>query len=59
MSAISNEIFKAVTGEAFGHFDSQILYVSESGPITKRVKRINIIDFDAVRCIGTKQYAKR
>lgn len=45
-NAISNEIFKAVTGEAFGHFDSQIIYVSESGPVTKRIKRINIIDFD-------------
>ena len=45
-NAISNEIFKAVTGETIGHFDSQIIYVSESGPVTKRSKRINIIDFD-------------
>lgn len=43
---ISNEIFKAVTGEKIGHFDSKILYVAESGPINKRIKKISIIDFD-------------
>ena len=43
---ISDEIFKAISGEKIGHFNSQILYVSESGPLTKRVKKINIIDFD-------------
>ncbi len=43
---ISNEIFKSITGETSGHFDSQILYVSESGAITKRIKKINLIDFD-------------
>lgn len=45
-NAVANEIFKSITGEAIGHFDSQILYVSESGPATKRLKRLNIIDFD-------------
>jgi len=43
---ISNEIFKAISGEKSGIFTSQILYVSESGPLNKRIKRINIIDFD-------------
>lgn len=43
---ISNEIFKSITGEKIGHFTSQILYVSESGPINKRIKKINIVDFD-------------
>jgi TolB protein len=43
---ISNEIFKAITGEASGHFGSQILYVSESGSAAKRIKKINLIDFD-------------
>ena len=43
---ISNEIFKAISGEKLGHFNSQILYASESGSARKRVKRINIIDFD-------------
>jgi TolB protein len=44
---ISNEIYKAATGEAKGHFDSKILYVSETGPANKRIKKINLIDFDA------------
>ncbi len=43
---ISNEIFKAITGEISGHFTSQIAYVSESGSAIKRIKKINIIDFD-------------
>ncbi|MBU6140811.1 MAG: PD40 domain-containing protein [Proteobacteria bacterium] len=45
-NAISNEIFKAVTGELIGHFDSQIVYVAESGLTTKRIKKISLIDFD-------------
>jgi TolB protein len=45
-NAMSNEIFKAVTGEAIGHFDSKILYVAESGTISKRVKRLAMVDFD-------------
>lgn len=43
---ISNEIFKAITGEKVGHFDSQILYISESGSLTKRTKQVSIINFD-------------
>lgn len=43
---ISGEIFKAITGEKISHFDSQILYVSETGAANKRIKKINIIDFD-------------
>ncbi len=43
---ISNEIFKAITGESSGHFTSQILYVSESGSINKRIKKISLIDLD-------------
>lgn len=43
---ISNEIFKSITGEVSGHFASQIAYVSESGSASKRVKKLNIIDFD-------------
>ena len=45
-NAISNEIFTSITGESSGHFNSQILYVSESGPLRKRTKRINMINFD-------------
>jgi TolB protein len=43
---ISDEIFKAISGESLGHFNSKIIYVSESGSITKRIKKINLIDFD-------------
>jgi len=45
-NVISNEIFKAISGESSGHFTSQILYVSESGALKNRVKKINLIDFD-------------
>ncbi len=45
-NTISNEIFKSITGEKSGHFNSKILYVSETGPANKRTKKINIIDFD-------------
>lgn len=45
-NAISNEIFKAISGESIGHFDSKILYVGETGPINKRIKKIKMIDFD-------------
>lgn len=45
-NAISNEIFKAITGEKIGHFDSQIVYVAETGAIKNRIKRIARIDFD-------------
>lgn len=43
---ISNEVFKAISGEKSGHFDSKILYVSESGPVNNLTKKISIIDFD-------------
>jgi TolB protein len=43
---ISNEIFKSISGESLGHFTSQILYVSESGSAAKRIKKINLMDFD-------------
>lgn len=43
---ISNEIFKSISGESSGHFTSQILYVSETGPAAKRIKKISMIDFD-------------
>ncbi|MDA9231136.1 hypothetical protein N9O56_01005 [Rickettsiales bacterium] len=43
---VSNEIFKSLTGEKIGHFDTQILYVAESGNPRNRRKRIAIMDFD-------------
>ena len=49
---ISDEIFKALTGEKSGHFNSQILYIAESGKSLKRIKRVAIMDFDG----GNKKY---
>ena len=43
---ISNEIYRSVSGEETGHFNSQILYVSETGGFKKRIKKISVIDFD-------------
>lgn len=42
---ISDEIYKRLTGED-GYFDSRIVYISESGPPQKRVKRLAIMDYD-------------
>lgn len=43
---ISNQIFSSLTGEKTGHFDSKIVYISESGGVRKRTKKVSIIDFD-------------
>ncbi len=43
---ISDEIFKSITGEKLGHFDTQILYIAESGDPRDRMKRIAVMDFD-------------
>ena len=42
---IADEIYKRLTGEN-GYFDSRIVYVSESGPDLKRIKRLAIMDQD-------------
>ncbi len=42
---IADEIYKRLTGEG-GYFDSRIVYVAESGPALKRVKRLAIMDQD-------------
>lgn len=42
---ISDEVYKRITGES-GYFDTRIVYISESGPATKRVKRLAIMDQD-------------
>ncbi len=42
---ISDEIYKRLTGEE-GYFDTRIVYVSESGPAIKRIKRLAIMDQD-------------
>lgn len=45
-NSISNEIFKTITGETIGHFDSKIVYIAETGSIRNRIKKIAEIDFD-------------
>ncbi len=42
---IADAIFLRVTGEQ-GFFDTRIVYVSETGPATQRVKRLAIMDQD-------------
>lgn len=42
---ISDEIYKRVTGED-GYFDSRIVYISETGAATSRIKRLAIMDQD-------------
>lgn len=42
---ISDEIYKRITGES-GYFDSRIVYIAESGPANKRMKRLAIMDQD-------------
>ncbi len=42
---ISDAVYKRLTGES-GYFDTRIVYVSESGPKNRRVKRLAIMDQD-------------
>lgn len=42
---ISDAIYKRMTGED-GYFDTRIVYVSESGPFDRRIKRLAIMDQD-------------
>ena len=42
---ISDAIYKRVTGED-GYFDTRVVYVAESGPPNRRVKRLAIMDQD-------------
>ncbi|HRJ11884.1 MAG TPA: Tol-Pal system beta propeller repeat protein TolB [Alphaproteobacteria bacterium] len=42
---IADVIYNRITGET-GYFDTRIVYISESGPVTKRVKRLAIMDQD-------------
>jgi len=45
-NSISDEIFKSITGETIGHFNSQIVFITETGSYRKRIKKISLIDFD-------------
>ena len=42
---IADAIYEQLTGEK-GYFDTRIVYISESGPATRRVKRLAIMDQD-------------
>ena len=42
---ISDEIYKRLTGED-SYFDSRVVYIAENGPVTKRIKRLAIMDQD-------------
>jgi TolB protein len=42
---IADSIYKRVTGEE-GYFDTRVAYVSETGPLQQRIKRIAIMDQD-------------
>src|SRR5690606_22141620 len=42
---ISDKIYEQLTGES-GYFDTRIVFVSETGPRTRRVKRLAIMDQD-------------
>src|SRR5438067_8523396 len=42
---IADEIYKRITGED-GYFDTRIVYIAESGPADKRIKRLAIMDQD-------------
>ncbi|MDR0449048.1 MAG: Tol-Pal system beta propeller repeat protein TolB [Rickettsiales bacterium] len=40
-----DEIYKRLTGEG-GYFDTQIVYIAESGPVEARIRRLAIMDQD-------------
>jgi TolB protein len=42
---IADMVYERLTGEK-GYFDTRIVFVSESGPKTKRIKRLTIMDQD-------------
>jgi len=42
---IADAIYERLTGEK-GYFDTRIVYISESGPSTRRIKRLAIMDQD-------------
>lgn len=42
---IADDIYEAATGDP-GYFNTRVLYVAESGPFNKRIKRLAIMDYD-------------
>ena len=43
---IADKIYEFLTGEMSGHFDSKIIFTSETGKVKERQKRIAMVDFD-------------
>ena len=42
---IADQVYERLTGET-GYFDTRVVYISESGPAIKRIKRLAIMDQD-------------
>ena len=42
---VADAVYSRITGEG-GYFDSRVVFVSESGPKNKRLKRLAIMDYD-------------
>ncbi len=53
---IADAIYKRITGDP-GYFDTKVVYVSETGPATRRIKKLAIMDQDGFnhRFISTGQ----
>jgi TolB protein len=47
---VSDAIYERITGEK-GYFDTRIVFISESGPAQKRIKRLAIMDEDGANPI--------
>ena len=42
---IADAVYERITGER-GYFDTRIVYISETGPLERRIKRLSIMDQD-------------
>jgi TolB protein len=42
---VADAVYKRITGED-GYFDTRVVYVSETGPVDRRIKRLAIMDQD-------------
>jgi len=47
---VSDQIYERITGEK-GYFDTRVVFISETGPATKRVKRLAVMDEDGANPI--------
>ena len=42
---VADAVYSRITGEG-GYFDSRVVYVSETGPKTQRIKKLAVMDYD-------------